>query len=311
MNIMFMGTPDFAVNSLKALHSAGHNISAVVTVPDKPRGRGHKMTHTPVYEEALKLNVPIYTPENLKRETFFDILDKVSPDIIVVVAYGKILPEYILNYPKYGCVNVHASLLPKYRGAAPIQRSIIEGEKITGVTTMYMAKGLDTGDMLLKTEVAIEDNDNFETLHNKLSDAGASLIVSTLEQLFNNTCKPQAQDDALSTYAHMITKETCLIDWNKNARDVHNLIRGLSPVPKAFTTYGGKQLKILSSRISDNSSKEPTGTILSVKNDSITVSCGEETAIDILSIQFEGKKPMSVFEYLKGNTISEHLILGR
>ena len=198
------------------------------------------MTHTPVYEEALKMNVPIYTPENLKRETFFDILNEISPDIIVVVAYGKILPEYILNYPKYGCINVHASLLPKYRGAAPIQRSIIDGEKVTGVTTMYMAKGLDTGDMLLKTEVTIEDNDNFETLHDKLSDAGASLIVRTLEQLSNNSCKPQTQDDSLSTYAHMITKETCLIDWNKNAQDVHNLIRGLCPVPKAFTTYGEK-----------------------------------------------------------------------
>ncbi len=311
MNILFMGTPDFAVNSLKALHTSGHNIVGIVTVPDKPRGRGHKMTHTPVYDEAVLLNVPVYTPENLKKETFFETLKLASPDVIVVVAYGKILPEYILNYPKYGCVNVHASLLPKYRGAAPIQRSIIDGERVTGVTTMYMEKGLDTGDMLLKTEVLIEENDNFEALHDKLSDAGADLIVRTLQKLEEGSIKAEKQDDSKSSYAHMITKETCLIDWNKNSRDVHNLIRGLCPVPKAFTHYEGKQLKILSSRISQNTTQKPSGTIISVNKDCFSVACGKGSVIDILSIQFEGKKPMNVLEYLKGNAIKEDIILGR
>jgi len=311
MNVLFMGTPDFAVNSLKSLHDAGHNISSVVTMPDKPRGRGHKLTHTPVYDAAIEIGANVYTPDNLKKETFEDVLNEISPDVIVVVAYGKILPEYILKFPKYGCINVHASLLPKYRGAAPIQRSIIDGEKITGVTTMYMEKGLDTGDMLLKTEVPIDDGDDFESLHDKLSDAGAKLIVATLKQLEDGTLVPEKQNDALSTYAHMITKETCLIDWYKNASDVHNLIRGLCPFPKAHTFFEGKNLKILSSRPSQIKSDALPGTVISVSKDSFSVACGDKTVIDIFAIQAEGKKAMSVTEYIKGNPIEINAILGR
>ena len=310
MKIMFMGTPDFAVVSLKALFEAGHEICAVVTMPDKPKGRGHKMAHTPVYEAASEYAVTVYTPENLKRETFEGILKSHNPEVIVVVAYGKILPEYVLSFPKYGCINVHGSLLPKYRGAAPIQRSIIDGCKVTGITTMYMEKGLDTGDMLLKEEVEITDEDNFETLHDKLAKTGASLIVKTLESLKNGTCIPEKQNDDESCYAHMITKETCLIDWSKDAFSIHNQIRGLSPFPKAFTYFNSKQMKILSSAVSNKNHNDICGKVLEVSKDSFTVSCGNGTTLEIYSIQPEGKKVMSVSDYLKGNSIDVNTKLG-
>ena len=310
MKIMFMGTPDFAVVSLRALKDAGNEICAVVTMPDKPRGRGHKMAHTPVYEAASEYDIPVYTPENLKKETFEEILQKNNPEVIVVVAYGKILPEYVLSYPKYGCINVHGSLLPKYRGAAPIQRSIIDGCKATGVTTMYMEKGLDTGDMLLKEEVEITEEDNFETLHDKLANIGANLIVKTLDALKCGTCTPQKQNDEESSYAHMITKETCLIDWSKEACIIHNQIRGLSPFPKAFTYYNSKQMKILSSKTGEKKHSEEIGRVLEVTKDYFTVSCGNGTILEIHSIQPEGKKVMSVSDYLKGNSIDISTKLG-
>ncbi|MBQ4526549.1 MAG: methionyl-tRNA formyltransferase [Clostridia bacterium] len=310
MRIMFMGTPDFAVSSLIALKEAGHEIVAVVTMPDKPKGRGHKMTHTPVYEAAVTMDTEIYTPENIKEDYFGDVLKKINPDIIVVVAYGKILPEYILNYPKYGCVNVHASLLPKYRGAAPIQRSIIEGETVTGVTTMYMEKGLDTGDMLLKSEVEITDEDNYKTVHDKLAQVGAELIVKTLSALQSGIYNPEKQDDSMACYAHMITKETATIDWTKSARDIHNLIRGLFPIPKAFTTYSGKIMKIGTSSVSSKTSSVNPGTIIEVTKDSFFVSCGDNSVLEILSIQIEGKKMMKVSEFLIGNDILVNSCLG-
>lgn len=310
MKVMFMGTPDFAVECLKSLIDAGHDIISVVTTPDKPRGRGHKMCGTPVCEFALDRGIKVYKPLNLKNETFEDILKSESPEIIVVVAYGKILPPYVLEYPKYGCINVHASLLPKYRGAAPIQRSIIDGETVTGVTTMYMEKGLDTGDMLLKSEVSITPDDNFETLHDKLAISGAELIVQTLEQLEQGGIIPESQDDSLSTYAHMITKETALIDWTNVATDIHNQIRGLFPVPKAFTSYDGKQFKICQSEISDIKGTDICGEVFKVSKDSFYVSCGDNTAIKVISVQAEGKKVMSVSDYLRGNVIEVNTILG-
>ncbi len=310
MKIMFMGTPDFAVVSLRALKNAGNEICAVVTMPDKPRGRGHKMAHTPVYEAALEYDAPIYTPENLKKETFEEILKSHNPDVIVVVAYGKILPEYVLSYPKYGCINVHGSLLPKYRGAAPIQRSIIDGCTVTGVTTMYMEKGLDTGDMLLKEEVEITEDDNFETLHDKLAEVGARLIVETLDCLKKGTCTPKKQNDDESCYAHMITKETCVIDWSKDAYTIHNQIRGLSPFPKAFTYFNSKQMKILSSKPSKKNHNGDFGEVIEVLKDHFTVSCGNGSVIEIYSIQPEGKKVMSVSDYLKGNSIDINTKLG-
>ncbi len=310
MKVMFMGTPDFAVECLKSLIDAGHDICSVITTPDKPRGRGHKMCGTPVCEFALDAGLKVYKPLNLKKESFEDILKDESPEIIVVVAYGKILPPYVLEYPKYGCINVHASLLPKYRGAAPIQRSIIDGDSVTGVTTMYMAEGLDTGDMLLKSEVGILPNDNFETLHDKLAASGADLIVKTLDMLKDKTLIPIAQDDALSTYAHMITKETALIDWTKPALDIHNLVRGLFPVPKAFTSYGGKQLKICRTEVCGKTTSDVCGKITRVSKDCFYVSCGGSTELKVLAIQAEGKKLMEVSDYLRGNTIEENIVLG-
>jgi len=310
MKIMFMGTPDFAVECLKSLTDAGHNVVSVVTTPDKPRGRGHKMCPTQVGEYAQNQNIKVYKPINLKKETFEDILKSENPEVIVVVAYGKILPPYVLSFPKYGCINVHASLLPKYRGAAPIQRSIIDGDKVTGVTTMYMAEGLDTGDMLLKSEVTIEDDDNFETLHDKLAQSGARLIVETLSRIQKGTLVPQKQDDALSCYAHMITKETLVIDWNKKAVEIHNQIRGLFPIPKAFTTYEGKMLKICRTCVTDKLSEKTPGTIISVQDDCFYVSCGDGSVIKVVTIQAEGKKVMDVKDYTKGNVIKENVILG-
>lgn len=310
MKIMFMGTPDFAVMCLESLINAGHEIISVITTPDKPRGRGHKMCPTPVGEYAQNKGIEVFKPLNLKKESFEEFLNKKNPDLIVVVAYGKILPPYVLSYPKYGCVNVHASLLPKYRGAAPIQRSIIDGEKVTGVTTMYMAQGLDTGDMLLKSEVEITPEDNFETLHDKLAIAGADLIVKTVIELEKGTINPVPQNDALSNYAKMITKETALIDWSKNANDIHNQVRGLYPIPKAFTFYQGKQLKICRTLITDDKTTKNAGCIISADKNSFSVACGEGTVLKVLEIQAEGKKQMNVSDYLRGNTIDAGVILG-
>lgn len=303
MNILFMGTPDFAVRSLEALIDDGHSITSVITQPDKPKGRGHKMTHPPVYEFAEKIGLVIHQPETLKNGEISDILKSENPELIVVVAYGKILPEYVLEFPKYGCVNVHASLLPKYRGAAPIQRCIINGESQTGVTTMYMAKGLDTGDMIEKCTVDITHDDNFETLHNKLADAGAKLIVSTVKKLADGTAKREIQDDSLSCYAEMITKETARIDWSESAYNIYNLVRGLCPVPKAFSFLGENQIKITRGAALDDNSTANCGTVIDVGEGFIRVKCGHGSAFDVTEIQAPGKRVMSASDYLKGNTV--------
>lgn len=304
MKILFMGTPDFSVYTLEALINAGHTITSVITQPDKPKGRGHKMAHPPVYEYADSVSLKIHQPETLKNGAIASILEEERPQLIVVVAYGKILPEYVLNFPEYGCVNVHASLLPKYRGAAPIQRVIIDGESETGVTTMYMAKGLDTGDMIEKSVVNIDDDDTFETLHDKLAVAGARLIVSTAASIENGTANRVVQDDSLSCYAEMITKETARIDWNKSAKDIYNLIRGLYPVPKAFTLLENTQFKIISAMPVSFAVAQIPGTVTEVGGDYIRVVCGFDSALDITVLQPEGKRAMSVSDYLKGNSIS-------
>ncbi len=304
MKILFMGTPDFAVSSLKAIIDAGHTITSVITQPDKPKGRGHKMAHPPVYDYAYSLGIKIHQPQSLKNDAILEILKEECPELIVVVAYGKILPEYVLNFPKFGCVNVHASLLPKYRGAAPIQRSIIDGETVTGVTTMYMEKGLDTGDMIENISVTIENNDNFETLHDKLASAGGKIIVSTIETISTGNINRIPQNDEHSTYAEMITKETARIDWGKNAKDIYNLIRGLYPVPKAFSFIGENQIKVTSVRCVKCDSMAECGDIIDVGTDYIRVKCADNTAIDILEIQPAGKRIMTVYDYLKGNNIS-------
>jgi len=310
LKIMFMGTPEFSLSTLDALKEAGYSVDAIITQPDKPKNRGQKMSHPPVYDYAVENNINVYQPENLKKENFENILTDVDPDIIIVTAYGKILPEYVLNYPKYGCINVHASLLPKYRGAAPIQWSIINGEKVTGVTIMYMEKGLDTGDMILKEEVEITPVDTYETLHDKLALVGKKAIKDALVLIENGKVTAQKQDDALSNYAHMIDKNTARIDWSKTANDINNLVRGLNPFPKAMTTYNGKLLKITETEVLDLKSSCECGIVFEVEKDAICVSCGNATSLRLKTIQLEGKKMMKVKDFLVGNKIDIGTKLG-
>ena len=303
MKILFMGTPDFAVFSLKALIEAGHEIVGVLSQPDKPKGRGYTLTPPPVKVAALEAGIPVYQPTTLKDEAFAALLSELDPEIIVVVAYGKILPESVLRYPTYGCVNVHGSLLPEYRGAAPMQRAIIDGRSVTGITTMYMDVGLDTGDMLLREELPIDDSDNFETIHDKLGALGASLIVRTLDALEKGECPRIPQEESGATYAAKITKEDCLIDFSQSARAVHNQIRGLSPIPLTFThTPDGKLLKVTRAQIREEETVlgEP-GLVLST-DDGITIACGRG-ALTILGVLPEGKPRMSASDFVRGRKI--------
>ena len=306
MRILFMGTPDFALPTLKALCESEHEVVGVVTKIDTPKGRGHHLTPPPIKVYAIEQNIPVYQPNTLKGEEFAAVLEELDPEMIVVVAFGKILPQNVLDYPKYGCVNVHGSLLPEYRGAAPMQRAIIDGKKVTGITTMLMAAGLDTGDMLLKAEVEIGENDNFEVIHDRLSEVGAELLMETVEGLYAGEITPEKQDDSLSTYAVKIEKSDCLLDFSLDANTLHNLIRGLSPIPLAFThTPDGKLLKIVESRVADadKTVKALPGTVLSVGED-IKVACGRGI-LSFLTVVPEGKGRMAAADYVRGRKISE------
>ena len=305
MKIMFKGTPDFALFSLQKLYEAGHEIAAVITQPDKPVGRGYVLTPPPVKRWAIEQGLAVYQPKTLRDEAFATLLAEVDPEMIVVVAFGKILPQSVLDYPKYGCVNVHGSLLPEYRGAAPMQRAIIDGKNVTGITTMLMADGIDTGDMLLKVEVEIAENDNFENIHDKLGIAGAELLIKTVDRLADGSITPQKQDDSLATYAAKIEKKDCVIDFTANANTVHNLIRGLSPIPLSFThTPDGKLLKVVTSRVSykENCTNAPHGSVIALDG-CITVACGEG-CIDLLTVIPEGKSKMSAADFIRGRKLS-------
>ena len=304
MKILFMGTPDFALFSLKELCESGKNVIGVITQPDKPKGRGYVLTPPPVKVYANEKNIPVYQPQTLKGEDFAALLKELDPDLIAVVAYGKILPKNVLDYPKYGCINVHGSLLPKYRGAAPMQRAIIDGCEKTGITTMYMAEGLDTGDMLLSEECDISANDNFEDIHDRLGALGAKLLIKTVDGLENGTLTRIPQDDSLSTYAEKITKAECLIDFSLPANTVHNKIRGLSPIPLSFThTKDGKLLKIKKSEVRDTAvSHENFGEVLSLEGGRITVACGTGS-IDLITVLPEGKGMMSAADFIRGRKI--------
>lgn len=302
MKIIFMGTPDFSVPVLNELIKNGHEIAAVVTQADKPRGRGKEVQFPPVKQAAVEHGITVYQPLKVKTPEFTEILKNINPDVIVVVAFGQILSKEILDIPKYGCINVHASLLPQLRGAAPIQWSIINGEKTTGVTTMYMDVGLDTGDMLEKSEVTIEPDETGGSLHDKLSDAGAKLIISTLHKLEDGTAIRKKQDDSLSSYAKMLDKKLGNIDFSEDAEYIERLIRGLNPWPSAYTSYNGKLLKIWKGNvIYDDTGKTP-GEITDVTNDSFSVACGKNT-LKILEVQLEGKKRMTAEEFLRGNLL--------
>lgn len=309
MRILFMGTPDFALDSFKAL-CENFDVIGVVTQPDKPKGRGYTLTPPPVKVAAAERGIPVFQPETMKNEAFLPELQRLNPDLIAVVAYGKLLPAYILHYPKYGCVNLHGSLLPRYRGAAPMQRAILEGETETGVTTMLMAEGLDTGDMLERAILPIGIDDNFETIHDGLANIGAKLLVSTVHKLEVGELTPVQQDDSLSTYAAKIEKSDCLIDFSRDALTIHNQIRALSPFPLAFTKQNGKLLKIVKSVLlsSDGSYGEP-GTVFSLDGGRIAVSCGRG-AIAIEQLLPEGKGRMRAADYINGRKIARGDRLG-
>lgn len=300
MKIVYMGTPDFAVYGLKAIVEAGHEVAAVITQPDKAKGRSKALVPTPVKKQATEYDIPVYQPEKVREDSIVDMLKKIAPEVIVVAAYGQILPESILSIPPYGCINIHASLLPKYRGAAPIEWSIIDGEKTTGVTTMYMEKGLDTGDMIEKTEVDIEDTDTGASLHDKLAAAGAELIVSTLKAVENGTATRTKQDDEKSCYAKMLSREMGNIDFSRDASYIERLIRGLNPWPCAYTSLDGKNLKIFKADVVEKSGYP--GEIIEVTRKTFTVACGKD-ALVIRNLQPEGKKPMDTVAFLNGNKI--------
>lgn len=308
MKILFMGTPDFALFSLKSLVEYSKNsdisICGVITQPDKPKGRGYALLPPPVKEYALSVGLDVYQPSTLKGEEFEQLLCELSPDLIIVVAYGKILPKNVIDYPKYGCINVHGSLLPEYRGAAPMQRAIIDGKEKTGITIMYMAEGLDTGDMLLTREILIDENDNFENIHDKLGILGAQMLQEIIPMLQNGTAVRIPQDDGLSTYAKKISKEDCLIDFSKSAKEIHDLIRGLSPIPLSFTHLpNGKILKVISSKITDrNTVHANVGTVLSL-DDGIEIACGVGS-ISLTRILPEGKSRMAAADFIRGRSVS-------
>lgn len=308
MKILFMGTPDFAKQNLEALYEAGHEIVGVVSAPDKPKGRGMVLTPSDVKKYALEKGLKVYTPQTLKNEAFLDTLKELNPELIVVVAYGRILPSYVLDFPKHGCINNHASILPKYRGAAPIQRAIMDGEAKTGVSVMKMDVGLDTGDVILVKEVEIEENDNFETVHDKLAVAGSNALILAVEQIENGTAIYTPQPSEF-TYAEKITKADCLIDFNKSVEQVHNQIRGLSPIPLAFTkTPDGKILKVVKARKADLSVDAQNGEIVSLDK-AIFVKCSNGViALDV--IVPEGKGKMNATDFINGRKVSLGDILG-
>lgn len=309
MKVIFMGTPDFSVGTLEALVEAGHEVVLAVTQPDKPKGRGKEMQFTPVKEAALKHQIPVFQPKKVREQECMEELRKYKADIMVVIAFGQILPQEILDMTPYGCVNVHASLLPKYRGAAPIQWSIIDGEEVTGVTTMQMDAGLDTGDMLLKTEVPIAKDETGGSLHDKLAEAGAALCVETLKALEEKTVMPEKQGETPTAYARMLDKKLGNIDWTKEAVSIERLIRGLNPWPSAYTMWNDKVMKIWAAEVVESSGEEAPGTIVAVDKDSFTVQTGYQQ-LKVLELQISGKKRMDAGAFLRGYQIKEMTKLG-
>lgn len=311
MKVVFMGTPDFAVNSAAAIKAAGHEICAVFTQPDRPKNRGKQITTSPVKDFAVENAVPVYQPLSLRKgedaEASLNALRELSPDVIVVVAYGQILPKAVLELPRFGCVNVHASLLPEYRGAAPIQRCIQDGAVKSGVCTMRMDEGLDTGDVIMRREVDIPEDMTGSELWELLSKTGAELITETLEQLENGTAEFTKQP-ADGSYAKMISKEELKLDLNKSARDVFNFIRAMADAPCAFTMLDGKRLKVFRARMSEHKSTLPAGTIADAK--ALVVVCGDGMCVEFTEVQPEGGKRMSADAFTRGKKIEDRTVLG-
>ena len=318
MRIVFMGTPDFSVPALKALVEAGHQVIAVVTQPDKPKGRGKEVQMTPVKIQAMEYGIPVYQPAKVREASFVEVLKGLEADVYVVIAFGQILPKAVLELPKYGCINIHASLLPKYRGAAPIQWCVIDGERETGITTMMMDVGLDTGDMLEKAVIPIEEKETGGSLHDKLSMAGGDLILSTLKKLEEGTLVRTPQTDEGTCYAKMLTKSLGDIDWNQSAVSIERLIRGLNPWPSAYTLWNGKTIKIWSADVTTSreaaaflsESGVPSetgitpGTVVCSDKHSLVV-CTGDGLLSVRELQMEGKKRMDTPAFLRGYPIPE------
>jgi len=306
MRIVFMGTPDFAVGSLQALCESGkHEILAVVTQPDRPKGRGNKLLQTPVKEYALEQGLTVYQPQKVKTPEFVELLHELQPELIVVAAFGQFLSKEILELPKYGCINVHASLLPKYRGAAPIQYAIIKGEKESGVTIMQMDIGMDTGAILDKVVVPIAENTTMGELHDALREQGAALLLEVIDKIAAGTAVAEPQDNEQATYATLLDRSMEHIDWSKTAQEVHNLIRGFNPAPSTFTKLpNGKSLKIWGSKMTDKSSAAAAGTVIETGKHSFFVACGEGV-LEITEVQPESKKRMPAQVFLNGRGVQE------
>ncbi len=311
MRIIFMGTPDFSVPTLRALVEGGHEVIAVVTQPDKPKGRGKAVQMTPVKEQALEYGIPVYQPVKVRDPLFVQTVAELKPDVIVVVAFGQIIPKSILDMPKYGCVNIHASLLPKYRGAAPIQWAVIDGEKESGITTMMMAEGLDTGDMLEKTVLPLDEKETGGSLHDKLSMEGGKLILSTLLKLEDGTAVPTPQTEEGTCYAKRLTKELGDVDWSAAAVSIERLIRGLNPWPSAYTCWNGRTVKLWAAEVMEGAAASARpGQVVKSDKHSLLVQTGDGI-LSIRELQMEGKKRMDVESFLRGYPVPEGAVFER
>lgn len=309
MRVLFMGTPDFAATILKKIIQAGHEVIAVVTQPDKEKGRGKEMSYPPVKELALEYDLPIYQPVKVRAVDFVQLVREMEPEVIIVAAFGQLLPKELLDIPPYGCINVHASLLPKYRGAAPIQYAIINGEKETGVTIMYMDVKLDTGDMILMGKIPIDQEETGGSLHDKLAKLGAELLIEALEKIKAGTAERIPQNDSEATLVRMLDKDIGNIDFTAPAENIERLIRGLNPWPSAFTRLNGKTLKLWRAEVEENSSKAAPGEVIEVKKDAILVATGEN-ALVIKELQLEGKKRMTAEAFLRGYPVAAGVKFG-
>lgn len=307
MRVVYMGTPDFAVKPLEALIYNNYEVVGVFTQPDKPVGRKAILTPPPVKVVAENNNIPVFQPDTLKNGEGVKILETLKPDVVIVVAYGKILPKDFLEFAKFGCINIHGSILPEYRGAAPIQWSVLDGKEFAGVTSMQMNEGLDTGDILLVEKTKIGENETSGDLYERLTVLGAGVLIKTLEAIKNNSLNPQKQDDSKSSYAKMLDKSLSKIDWNLSAQEVHNKIRGLDPWPVALTSFDGKNLKLFRSKLLCEEYNESAGTVLKSK-DGIVVVCGDKKAVLITEVQLEGKKRMSSVDFSRGANLSDGMI---
>ncbi len=309
MKVVYMGTPDFAVKPLEALIEANYDVVGVFTQPDKPVGRKAVLTPPPVKVVSLENNIPVFQPDSLKNGVGVELLKDLNPDVVIVVAYGKILPKDFLDYPKYGCINIHGSILPEYRGAAPIQWSVLDGKEFAGVTAMQMDVGLDTGDMLLTKTTKIGEDETSGQLYDRLTVLGAELLIETLEKLPKGELTPVKQDDSKSSYASMLDKTMSPVDFTKTAWEVHNKIRGLDPWPVALTVLDGKNLKLFSSHISEELTGGKPGEAVVLKN-GLGIFCGDGNAVVVKDVQYEGKKRMAAADFFRGHPIEKGTILG-